>query len=162
MTDLKEQAKRVIAKGKALNDPELVRMGLEMLDAYSGEMEQEVVMPIAPSPEVKKVITPITTAGKFDMDQFTMSKAGSNVIDKSGKKQPIFVGQRQNKYVDDGVDAKDVVTPKVQLVERNRKPAEALKVEMQCQVCGKKEKIVKDFVFTEFYRCGSCLLEGKS
>jgi hypothetical protein len=33
MTDLKEQAKKIIAKGKILNDPELIKMGLDMLDA---------------------------------------------------------------------------------------------------------------------------------
>jgi len=33
MNDLKEQAKKIIAKGKALGDLELINMGLDMLDA---------------------------------------------------------------------------------------------------------------------------------
>jgi hypothetical protein len=37
MSDLKEQAKKIIAKGKMLNDPELINMGLEMLEVYSGD-----------------------------------------------------------------------------------------------------------------------------
>jgi len=159
MTDLKEQAKRVIAKGKALNDPELVRMGLEMLDAYSGdvEQEQEIVMPIVPTPEVKRV----TTAGKFDMDQFTMSKSGSNVIDKSGKKQQIYIGPRKNKYEDDGKEAKDIVTPFVQPTERARASSEDTKVLQTCEVCGKREKVLPIYA-REFYRCESCLLKGKA
>ena len=166
MNDLKEQAKKVIAKGKALNDPELVRMGLEMLDAYGEDVmqEQEIVMPIVPSVpsiETKKTTTPIATAGKFDMNQFAMSKSKSNVIDKSGKKQPIYIGPRDNKYSDDGLEAKDVKTPDTPRVERARKPAEATKVEMTCQVCGKKEKVLRDYIYTEYYRCESCLLKGK-
>lgn len=163
MTDLKEQAKKVIAKGKALNDPELVRMGLEMLDAYNvdTEQEQEVVMPIAPSPEVKKIITPITTAGKFDMEQFTMSKAGSNIIDKSGKKQQIYIGPRSNKYEDDGVEAKDIKTPDVKPTERARKSVEEQKVLQVCEICGKKEKVLPLYI-RDYYRCDSCLLKGKS
>lgn len=159
MNDLKEQAKKIIAKGKILNDPELVRMGLDMLDAYSDEVE--VVAEIAVPPEVKKTITPIATAGKFDMNQFAMSKSKSNVIDKSGKKQPIYIGPRDNKYSDDGLEAKDVKTPDTPRVERARKPAEATKVEMTCQVCGKKEKVLRDYIYTEYYRCESCLLKGK-
>jgi hypothetical protein len=158
-SDLKEQAKKIIAKGKILNDPELVRMGLEMLDAYVEE--SNVVTTVAVASEVKKIITPITTAGKFDMEQFTMSKATSNVIDRSGKRQPIYVGPRQNKYEDDGVEAKDIKTPSVQPTERSRKSIDATKVEQKCEVCGKAEKVLPLYA-REFYRCESCLLKGKS
>lgn len=158
MNDLKEQAKRIIAKGKTLSDPELIRMGLEMLEAYS---EAEPVTEIITTLEVKKPAAP-TVAGRFDMNQFTMSKGASNVIDKSGKKQQIYIGPRENKYADDGIEARDIKTPDVPLVERARKPAEATKVEMVCQVCGKKEKVLKDYIYTEYYRCESCLLKGKA
>jgi len=161
MTDLREQAKKVIAKGKALNDPELVRMGLEMLDAYSGEIEEEqqVVMPIAPSPEIKKVVT--SSVSRFDVSQFTMSKAGSNIIDKSGKKQPLYIGPRQNKYQDDGSDGKDILTPKIKPTERTRKPVDNEKVDQVCEICGKQEKVLPIYA-REYYRCQSCLLKGKS
>ena len=156
-SDLKEQAKRIIAKGKTLNDPELVRMGLEMLDAYAEELD---VVAAAPA-ELKKIITPTVTAGKFDMEQFTMSKSTSNVIDRSGKRQPIYVGPRENKYEDDGVEAKDIKTPSVQPTERSRKSIDAVKVEQRCEVCGKAEKVLPLYA-REFYRCESCLLKGKS
>lgn len=160
MTDLKEQAKKVIAKGKALNDPELIRMGLEMLDAYSGETEeQQVVMPIAPSPEIKK--TNISSLSRFDVSQFTMSKAGSNVIDKSGKKQPLYTGPRENKYQDDGSDGKDILTPQIKPTERTRKSVEQQKIIQVCEVCGKEERVLPLYV-RDYYRCDSCLLKGKS
>jgi len=131
------------------------------LDAYG--VEPDVVMPVAPDPhpEVKKPVSSITTAGKFDMSQFTMSKASSNVIDKSGKRQTIYVGPRQNKYEDDGVEAKDIKTPQVQATERTRKSVEATKVDQTCEVCGKKEKVLPLYV-RDYYRCESCLLKGKS
>ena len=161
MTDLKEQAKRILEKGKLLNDPELIRMGLEMLDAYTIEPESTANI-ITALTEVKKANKPIVATGRFDMEQFTMSKAGSNVIDKNGKKQQIYLGPRQNKYSDDGIEAKDVVTPDTPRVERARKPVEATKIEMTCQVCGKKEKVLRDYIYTEYYRCESCLLKGKA
>jgi hypothetical protein len=119
--DLKEQAKRIIAKGKSLNDSELIRMGLEMLDVYD---ESNIVASTSVSPEVQKIIVPTATAGKFDMDQFIMSKANSNVIDKSGKRQTVYTGPRKNNYTDDGIEAKDIKTPSVEPTERNRKSVE--------------------------------------
>lgn len=166
MNDLKEQAKKVIAKGKALNDPELVRMGLEMLDAYGEDVmqEQEIVMPIVPSVpsiETKKTTTPIATAGKLDMGQFTMSKVGSSLkVDKNGKKQQIYVGPRENKYHDEG-EHKDIVTPDVKPTERTRKSSEQQKVKQTCEVCGKQELVLPLYV-RDFYRCDSCLLKGKA
>jgi hypothetical protein len=155
MNDLKEQAKRIIAKGKSLNDPELVRMGLEMLDAYGEES-----IPVD-SDITKRVATPVAMAGKFDMEQFTMSKSTSNVIDKNGKRQAIYTGPRENKYADDGIEHKDITTPKVQPTERTRKSAEVSKVNQTCEVCGKVEKVLPLYA-REFYRCESCLLKGKA
>lgn len=149
--DLKEQAKKIIAKGKLLNDTELIRMGLEMLDSYD---DNPVAVQTAP------VKTNNSNAGKFDMQQFTMLKTNSNVIDKSGKKQPIYIGNRENKYADDGVEHKDIKTPFVEPTQRIRKPSI---VSATCSVCGKTEKINEIFVTgREFYRCESCLLKGKS
>jgi hypothetical protein len=158
MNDLKEQAKRIIAKGKTLNDPELIRMGLEMLDAYG--VEADTVTPVASSPEVKKPIIPMSTTGRFDMEQFTMSKTGSNVVDKSNKRQAIYIGPRENKYADDGSEHKDILTPKVQPTERSRKSVEATKINQTCEVCGKVEKVLPLYA-RDFYRCESCLLKGK-
>jgi len=159
MNDLKEQAKIIIAKGKTLNDPELIRMGLEMLDAYTGE--SDLVATIAVPPETKKTITPIATAGKLDMGQFTMSKVGSSLkVDKNGKKQQIYVGPRENKYHDEG-EHKDIVTPDVKPTERTRKSSEQQKVKQTCEVCGKQELVLPLYV-RDFYRCDSCLLKGKA
>jgi hypothetical protein len=156
MNDLKEQAKIIIAKGKKLNDPELVRMGLEMLDAYDQEIISANPIAVQSSvPTEKKTI-----AGRFDMGEFTMSKAGSNVVEKSGRKQPISTGQRNNKYVDEG-EHRDIVTPNVKQTERTRKSIEEQKVNQICEVCGKRERVLPIYA-REFYRCESCLLKGKS
>ena len=39
MNDLKEQAKKILAKGKELNDPDLIGMALEMLEAYQPQVD---------------------------------------------------------------------------------------------------------------------------
>ena len=159
MNDLNEQAKKIIAKGKVLNDPELIKMGLDMLDAYAVTEDTTEDEPVKST----SIRSPISTAGKFDMGQFTMSKATSNVIDKNGKKQPIYVGARENKYIDDGKEHKDGknITPDVELATRNRAPVEKQKKEQKCEVCGKIEKVLPLYV-RDFYRCESCLLKGKS
>jgi hypothetical protein len=149
-SDLKEQAKKIIAKGKTLNDPELIKMGLDMLDAYT-----DIIEPT----EVQSVKSPVSNAGKFDMEQFTMSKATSNVIDKMGKKQSIYIGPRENKYKDDGVEHKEIKTPFVEPTERARKSDI---VTATCSICGKVEKVNKIFTtMKEVYRCDSCILKGK-
>lgn len=154
--DLKEQAKKIIAKGKALNDPELIKMGLDMLDAYTDIIDtntDELSKPV-----ISKQST--SNAGKFDMGQFTMSKSTSNVIDKNGKKQPIYIGPRQNKYTDDGTEHKEIKTPSVEPTERARKSDVVVAV---CSICGKTEKVNKIFTtMKEVYRCDSCILKGKS
>lgn len=150
--DLKEQAKKIIAKGKVLNDPELIKMGLDMLDAYTDMAQEE--------PE-KQIVTKqsVTNTGKFDMGQFTMSKASSNVIDKNGKKQSIYIGPRENKYTDDGIEHKEIKTPFVEPTERARKSDIVTAV---CSICGKTENVNKIFTtMKEVYRCDSCILKGK-
>lgn len=153
-SDLKEQAKKIIAKGKTLNDPELIKMGLDMLEAYDVNKDNTI--------EVDDTKSKINyTSGKFDMGQFTMQKTSSTLMDKGGRKQPIYIGARDNKFLDDGIEYKDVKTPEVSRAERNRKPVNQQLVEQKCQVCGKTEKVLPLYA-REFYRCEVCLLKGKS
>jgi len=156
-SDLKEQAKKIIAKGKTLNDPELIRMGLEMLDVY--EDEPEVVLTKLPSLEPKKNNPP--SSNKFDMSQFAMQK-NTSTIGKKNRKQPIEIGPRANAFLDDGKEHRDNknLTPVVELATRNRAPVEKQKVDQKCEVCGKVEKVLPLYA-REFYRCESCLLKGK-
>lgn len=147
MTDLKEQAKKIIAKGKMLNDPELINMGLEML----GD-DTEIVV------EKKTVINKDNMA--FDISNFTMNSSKSTAMDSKNKKQPIYTGPRENKWNDDGTEGKDILTPQVAKTERNRKPVESEKILQVCEACGKREKVLPLYA-REYYRCESCLLKGK-
>ena len=152
MSDLKEQAKKIIAKGKLLNDVELINMGLDMLESIA--TSDNAVEP------VKEI--PTTLINKFDItDQFRVKKE-SVISAKYGKKVSVLVGERNNKFIDDGNDSSELKgkTPDFKPAERSRK---AKTVSATCQVCGKVEKVNEIFTIgREVYRCESCLLKGKS
>lgn len=180
MSDLKEQAKKIIAKGKALGDVELINMGLDMLDGVDTSVADEYFhkdlldekIQLAKTPLVDRIPSIIPTpsqrqhmgvaASKIDItDQFRVKKE-SVISAKYGKKVSVLVGERNNKFIDDGNDSSDLKgkTPDFKPTERNRK---VKKVAATCQVCGKVEHVNEIFtVGREFYRCESCVLKGKS
>ena len=173
MSDLKEQAKKIIAKGKALGDAELINMGLEMLDDFdaSKDLLDEKIQ-LAKTPLIDRIPSIIPTpiqrehmvaaSSKFDItDQFRVKKE-SVISTKYGKKVSVLAGERNNQFNDDGTEAAEQrgKTPDFKPAERNRK---VKKVAATCQVCGKVEHVNEIFtVGREFYRCESCVLKGKS
>lgn len=149
MNDLKDRAEKLIKRGKDSGDFDLIRMGMDILDALDSK-------PVAKP----TIITDKVNSNKFDMGQFTMQKS-SVANAKINKKQPILIEKRVNQFLDDGTEAKDVKTPATERVERNRKPSEQNKVEQKCQTCGKSELVLPIYA-REYYRCENCLLKGKS
>ena len=111
MSDLKEQAKKIIAKGKLLNDTELINMGLDMLDAIPDissdppvESLERVLTVSSAKPEVRQQVN--KTSANIT-DQFRVeNKAPIDV--KYGKKVALLSGQRVNKFLDDGLEAADL------------------------------------------------------
>lgn len=158
MSDLKEQAKKIIAKGKLLNDTELINMGLDMLDATLSSSEvsptKELVQPKA---DLRQMIP--STRNSDITEQFRVeNKAPIDV--KYGKKIPLAVGERSNKFLDDGVEAADLkgqTPPAKPKVKRK-----VNKVDMTCTICGKQQKVLKDLLYTEAYRCDNCIMKGKT
>ena len=150
MSDLKDKAEKLIQRGKATNDFDLIRMGMDVLEALESQVKSSVVQ----TNTVEKA------SNKFDMSQFTMQKSNA-MNSKINKKQPISIEKRVNQFLDDGTEARDVKTPQTERVERNRKPVDQNKVEQQCQLCGKSELVLPIYA-REYYRCESCLLKGKS
>lgn len=166
MNDLKEQAKRIIAKGKLLNDTELINMGLDMLDAIpssDGEasvpyQKEDRVQEVLIKPEIRQQIASLTKSTNIT-DQFRVeNKAPIDV--KYGKKIPLSAGARENKFLDDGHEAADLKGQTPPAKPKTRRKVN--KVEMVCTVCGKKDKVLKDLVYTEAYRCDSCIMKGKA
>ena len=101
MNDLKEQAKKIIAKGKLLNDVELINMGLDMLDALpSSELDSEltaVEQLIKPKAELMKQISPSVRNSDITEQFRVENKAPIDV--KYGKKIALAVGERSNKFL---------------------------------------------------------------
>lgn len=150
MNDLKDKAEKLIQRGKNLGDFDLIRMGMDVLEA----LESQPIPVQTPEP-VERI-----NSNKFDMSQFTMQKSNS-MNAKINKKQAISIGKRVNQFLDDGTEAKDIKTPEISLAERSRKPIDKNKVEQKCQLCGKSEMVLPLYA-REYYRCESCLLKGKS
>lgn len=148
MSDLKEQAKKIIAKGKLLNDPELINMGLEMLEVYS--VDEETI-------EEPRVLGP--TKSNSITEQFRVNNS-SPIDTKFGRRIALSTGSRENKFVDDKTEAADLIGKTPPPKPRQKRKAVS-KVEVTCSTCGKKEKILKELLFTESYRCDSCILKGK-
>lgn len=150
MNDLKDRAEKLIKKGKDTGDFDLIRMGMDVLEALESRP-----IPVQDPEPVERF-----NSNKFDMNQFTMQKS-NNINAKINKKQSISIEKRVNQFLDDGTEAKDIKTPEITLVERNRKPVDQNKTEQKCQLCGKAEMVLPLYV-REYYRCESCLLKGKS
>ena len=151
MTDLKEQAKKIIAKGKILNDPELIKMGLDMLEAMP---DQEDITSKGEN------FIKVSSSSSF-MDQFRTDNK-SPIDTKYGRKVTVNVAGRVNGFKDDKTEATELIgqTPNIVPAPRNRKTPI---VSATCTVCGKSENVNEIFVQgKEFYRCESCLLKGKS
>lgn len=138
MSELKERAKRIIEKGKSLNDQELIDMGLEMLDQYE---------------EIKPNLSRENIT-----DQFRVEKK-SAVDTKFGKKIPLSIELRPNGFVDDGTIAVELKGKTPEAKPKVKRKVD--KVEKTCTACGKKQKILKDLLYTESYRCDNCIMKGK-
>ncbi len=161
MNDLKEQAKKIIAKGKLLNDTELINMGLDMLDAIpDASFDSAVELP-------EKVVS---VSAKSDLKQ--QIKSSANITDqfrvenkapidvKYGKKVALSAVERVNKFLDDGVEAADLKGQTPPAKPKTKRKIN--KVEMKCTVCGKQQKVLKDLLYTEAYRCDDCIMKGKA
>lgn len=161
MSDLKEQAKKIIAKGKLLNDIELINMGLDMLDALPG---------MNSDPPVESLERVISVSAKTDLKE--QIKNSSNITDqfrvenkapidvKYGKKVSLSSGERINKFLDDGLEAADLKGQTPPAKPKTKRKVN--KVEMTCTICGKKQKVLKDLLYTEAYRCDDCIMKGKA
>lgn len=156
MSDLKEAAKKIIAKGKLLNDPELINMGLDMLDGYQEPDYKDGII----QPHTESITMVGREASKSNItDQFRVENR-SPIDTKFGRKVSVSTESRENKWFDDRTEATEDIgkTPPVQRTQKRRA---VNKVEVICTTCGKKQKVLKELLYTESYRCDSCILKGK-
>jgi len=100
---------------------------LEMLSATNDDVIE--------SPAVKSDFT-------MDKERFTSDR----------RREPVKA--RENTFVDNGTDHKDIVTPEIERTPRNRKPP--AKKQVVCRSCGKTFKVNARLVYGESYRCDRC------
>ena len=159
MNDLKEQAKKILAKGKELNDPDLIGMALEMLEAYQPQVDIAKPVESAKPTKVSKPKSGRAKAASGDItDQFRVNNGSDN---RFGRKTPLDRVPRENKFIDDGQEFANLKgkTPPAQ-PKPKRKVA---RKNVVCRACGKKEKILASLIMSESegYRCNNCILKGR-
>lgn len=159
MNDLKEQAKKILAKGKELNDPDLIGMALEMLEAYQPETSAAKPVKSSKSTKTAKQKPSMAKAASGDItDQFRVNNGSDS---KFGRKIPLDRVPRENKFIDDGQEFSNLKgkTPPAQ-PKPKRKVA---RKNVVCRACGKKEKILASLIMSESegYRCDQCILKGR-
>ena len=170
MTDLKEQAKKIIAKGKALQDVDLIQMGLDLLDQCEGSAE---LIGIEKKPKVQnkaksktkdkveivaQVITNVVEKQSNAIPDFTMNKKEKQ--SKYRKSKSILDDKRYNAFVDDKTEAMgpEFKTPTFTPTQR-RPPVDKQKVDQVCEICGNRDRVLPIYS-REFYRCDACLMKG--
>ena len=131
------QGLSLIKEGILSDDIEKIKAGYELL---SGERLPEEVLRRQVQNE----------------DFSTNHNKNKSVGGKYGRRESIQV--RENQFVDDGTEAKDKanITPDVDPVPRNRKPAKFINLE--CHACGKSFEVSASIARAgEYYRCDRCV-----
>lgn len=178
MIDMIKNAKDLIAKGKTLNDPELVQMGMDLLQEYDKKViptpnSQYVcsncghTMPVDKEgrkkcPKCKKnklQITAIQNKSEPDFKMQIRNKTQSNTNDKKYTR-PEPVTSVTNLWKDEEDIGRDheneMLKQFTQISPRNRKPVEFK--EVKCDQCGKIEKVHPLHVSNKTrYVCTTCL-----
>tara|TARA_R110000824_G_scaffold14985_5_gene63382 strand:- start:4869 stop:5315 length:447 start_codon:yes stop_codon:yes gene_type:complete len=141
-----------IKEGILTNDMEVIVQGFMALTGEEIRPEGDPNPDPAKKPEraaEETVQSPVQVRSK-DLDFSTEPRDEQDT--KYGKREPIAVGE--NQFIDDGIEAKDVITPEVPRTKR--RPPVTL-VEVSCHVCGNKEEINPAYKSGTFHRCSRCV-----
>ena len=159
------QGLSLIKEGILSDDIEKIKAGYELL---SGERLSEEVREDGPADvqdDTSPASSPATATATEkevlrkqvqDEDFSTNHNKNKSVGGKYGRRESIQV--RENQFVDDGTEAKDKanITPDIDPVPRNRKPAKFINLE--CHACGKSFEVSASIARAgEYYRCDRCV-----
>jgi len=103
--------------------------------------------------EVKQdTIKQIENSTQKDQNNVSDDFKVSSIKKNNKRREP--VRGRENRWKDEG-EFRDIETPKVDRVARNR-PAHK-KAEVECSVCGKPFKVDPKYIYGEYHRCNRCV-----
>lgn len=135
-----EEAKKLLKTAIETDDAELVSLANKILQQADKKTESEPPdQAVGRNVSTEDFLAPITKPDKMPTHK------GSPVND---------VSNRVNQFVDDGSEAKDVLTPDFQPVERRRPSVK--KVDQVCGRCNKQYSVHPTHV-REFFTCDKCL-----
>ena len=156
------QGLSLIKEGILSDDIEKIKAGYELLSGErlseevredgSTDVEDDTSPTSNPTATEKEVLRTQVQ----DQDFSTSHNKNKSVGGKYGRRESIQV--MDNQFVDDGTEAKDKanITPDVDPVPRNRKPAKFFNLE--CHACGKSFEVSASIARAgEYYRCDRCV-----
>ena len=136
-----DTAKKLLKKGIALKDAELVEMANLLLSQEEGS-----------GGDIEKPTHDEKPTDKFS--EFVMDKS-----EYSSKYVPVnSITDRVNQFVDDKTEHTDVTTPDVPLTHRERPSHET--VEQLCEACNKQFSVVEAHARDNFL-CDRCILDRR-
>jgi len=141
-----DTAKELLKKGMALNDSELIKMANELLASIETPPEK----PKEENPQKDSLVI------RNEDDFISPITDDKNV--RTVNATPVNQGKRQNLFIDDKIDAMDVITPDYTPTLRDRKKAK--RVEQKCEEC-RKISIVPEAHSRDFFVCDSCLVKRR-
>lgn len=143
-----EAAKKLLVKAIEIDDQELIAIANELLELDTHEPKKK---PAAEAEERKVSVS--SKLKDHDTSDFIFTRSSKNK-NSSSTTAVNQVKNRVNLFSDDGTEAKDVVTPKVELTERRRPAFKMIK-----QTCSKCNEVFETHPThqREFYVCDRCI-----
>lgn len=137
-----ETAKELLKKGIALNDKDLIDMANTLLSDATPPVSVSIAGALEDPPQEHKDTI---------MEQFEVKH--KNTIDRKSS-IPVTNRLRENTFIDNLDEHKDVKTPEAPLTERKRAPAK--NVEQTCESCKETFNVAPAHA-RDFYTCDGCL-----
>lgn len=140
-----EYAKKLLKKAIEMQDDELIQLANDMMGLYT-----------VPEEDKKHKRESDGTKGKDENFIFTMQSKTENVQSNMGGVPVNQIKDRTNQFYDDGIEAKDILTPDIKPTERKRPPFKM--VEQKCEKCGKSVKTHPTHK-RDYFVCDKCLVK---
>jgi len=136
----------------------IVDSNIEMVAEGFAQLTGEIVEPTsAVDVESDDAVSDESTRSEPTVDNSFMVSSKSDMpnLNKQRLARTETIVAKENEFMDDGIEAKDVNTPEYTPSPRTRGAVSL--IDVVCHVCGTKNVVNENMVYGEFYRCDNCV-----
>ena len=136
----------------------IVDNNIEMVAEGFAQLTGEIVEPTsAVDIESDNVVSDESTRSESAVDDSFMVSSKSDIpnLNKQRLARTETIVAKENQFMDDGTEARDISTPEYTPSPRTRESVNL--VDIVCHVCGAKSMVNETMVYGEFYRCDNCV-----